>query len=552
MKTRYPSRVAFAVTAALAAGSPVGMALAQSAQQAGGEPALPGNETLDEVTVVGSRLSANVEAALPVTTYGVEELEALGAVTGDDLIRSLPGFGDVNWHPLSQASGSNQNAPRGDTGSINLKNLGTSNTLLLINGRRSVLHSTTQGSEFGYNSNAIPTYGLQRLEVLRDGAAALYGSDAVAGVVNIVTPRNLQGGSVQLQYGSAQGTNKTDLEVTGSFGHDFNGGRGHFGVSFASNKRTSIRAADNWYTAVSDRREFFPNTPLYGANSLDTRGTSTPWATLRSVSGRVFQGGTPITNADGVFHIQPLTNAGSLIDLGNGIAIDDGAPAYSGADRNLRYEAAEPGVELTPSTERHSFFGTWRHDINTAVEAYGELGYYWADSTMYVPSGSVSGIQPVYIPASAYWNPFGAVTLPDGSPNPNRVPGLVGVPNEGVALEITNYRLADVGAGPVTVTNTQGRVLGGLRSTWRGFDWDSAVLYSWSRSPDRTYQRFDVNEFVEALSRSTPDAYNPFNGGSLDNPSVGDATPGGDPNAGEAGTAAARRRPRDRKRSSER
>src|SRR5690606_18217672 len=119
---------------------------------------------VDDVVVVGSRIaSVRINEALPVTVLGEEEIDAIAAADGDGI-----------------------NNARGDVASIDLRAIGTGNTLALLNGRRLVNHPGTQVENFvpvtTVNTNSIPTMGIRRVEVLADGAAALYGTDAVAGV----------------------------------------------------------------------------------------------------------------------------------------------------------------------------------------------------------------------------------------------------------------------------------------------------------------------------------------------------------------------------------
>src|SRR6476660_327539 len=121
--------------------------------------------TVDDVVVVGSQIrGAAVNAALPVTVLGEEQILATGAVNGDDLLRSIPQMGDVLFSAANNPQTSN--AARGDVNSVNLRSLGVGNTLVLLNGRRIISHPTSQGTSdtgtvpvLSYNSNTIPVSG---------------------------------------------------------------------------------------------------------------------------------------------------------------------------------------------------------------------------------------------------------------------------------------------------------------------------------------------------------------------------------------------------------
>ena len=178
-------RALFATTASAVLLAMAGPALAQNGQ--------PSAQTRDDaskvedVVVVGSQIrGASTTAALPVVVFDQEQIDAIGATSGDELFRSIPQMGDVLFEAANNPQTSN--SARGDVNSVNLRSLGVGNTLVLLNGRRMVQHPTSQGTSdtgtvpvLSYNSNAIPVSGLERLEVLLDGAAAIYGADAVAG-----------------------------------------------------------------------------------------------------------------------------------------------------------------------------------------------------------------------------------------------------------------------------------------------------------------------------------------------------------------------------------
>ena len=169
------------------------------------------------------------------------------AEVSDSLLRAIPQMGEVSFNPSNNPQTSN--AARGDVNSINLRNLGTGNTLVLLNGRRLVSHPTSQAGEgnipvLGPNANALPVAGIERLEILRDGASAIYGSDAVAGVVNTVLRTDFNGSSLDLRYGGAEGTSRQEGEITGLFGRNFGGGRGNVTLSLDYTRRTAQVASD--------------------------------------------------------------------------------------------------------------------------------------------------------------------------------------------------------------------------------------------------------------------------------------------------------------------
>ncbi|HMN53223.1 MAG TPA: TonB-dependent receptor plug domain-containing protein, partial [Sphingopyxis sp.] len=239
-----------------------------------------------DIVVVGTRIEgARVTEALPVVVFDQDRIDAAGVVSGDELIRSIPQMGDVSFNPGNNAQTSN--AARGDVGSVNLRSLGVGNTLVLLNGRRIVTHPASQGlSDTGtvpvlsYNSNAIPTTGLQRFEVLLDGAAALYGSDAVAGVVNTVLKDNYDGLRLQAQYGGAEGTHLREFQGNILAGKSFD--RGNITVSFEFTDRAVLRAEDQDFTASADLRPLFADYPDFaGSTTPDGRATRGPWPALQ-------------------------------------------------------------------------------------------------------------------------------------------------------------------------------------------------------------------------------------------------------------------------------
>ena len=183
-----------AIAAALAFGGG-GSASAQAAQDSTAE--------VTEVVVTGSFIRGTPEdAALPVDVVSSEELQRRGSPTTIDLIKSLPVSG-----PVLGDSNQFSTAAQGQVGAgtINLRGLGSLRTLVLQNGRRTVA-SAGAGSG-GVDTNLLPVAAIGRVEVLKDGAAATYGSDAIAGVVNFITRKNLSGLEVSADYRFVDGSN---------------------------------------------------------------------------------------------------------------------------------------------------------------------------------------------------------------------------------------------------------------------------------------------------------------------------------------------------------
>ena len=159
-------------------------------------------DSVEEVIVTGSYIKGSAtDGASPVEIIGRDTIEDLGATSVADITRNI----SVNSGSENNADSFTQGSTQG-TSNINLRGLGLSSTLVLVDGRRQTIAAGTanDGSVF-VDTNAIPVIALERVEVLKEGAAAVYGSDAVAGVVNYILRRDFTG----LEFNLSQ--QKTDL-----------------------------------------------------------------------------------------------------------------------------------------------------------------------------------------------------------------------------------------------------------------------------------------------------------------------------------------------------
>ncbi|WP_165793852.1 TonB-dependent receptor [Hyphococcus luteus] len=509
----------FLLTTALSSFASV-IATAAVAQDTGETAATP----QDVIVVTGTNIrGARINEALPVTVFNASDIAAIGGVDGDDLIRALPANGAVNFRNDNAGT---INSARGDVGSINLRSIGSSGTLVLLNGRRVVNHPGTQAElstpVTTVNTNALPVGGLERMEVLNDGASAIYGSDAVAGVVNMILQDDYEGLSLKARHGTALDTELDEQTFILKAGKTFNGGATNVSLFAEYSRRDALFASEQEFSEYADLRPFLEGTSFEGDTSFRNLSTGSPWGQF-TLGDEVTQNGTALTTSSGRFHVQPSSSSGCLADIVStpGICIDD-----SSLNPELRYNIYE-GRTIISDRDRFNVFTFLNHDLSDSVRFYGEFGYYYAKTSPVNSPNSPISSGDIVIPANYYYNPFGPVTFSDGSPNPNRLPGLDNVPAEGLPVFVDGgrFRLVDVGNRLVGVTNTSWRALAGMRgsifdSNW---DWDSALLFSRAKTNDVTDNRISSTLFQQALFNETPNVYNIFNGGNQDDPNNGDA-----------------------------
>lgn len=208
-----------------------GLALAQSTTPPAAPPPAAAVQTetplkLEAFTVTGSNIRRlDQEKVLPVTVIGREAMEARDAMTPVQLLTALPQVVSV---PINESNGTGAIA-RGDVAAISLRGLSSGNTLVLLNGRRLANHPITQNESAvltsSVNVNQLPNRGVSRVEFLRDGASAVYGSDAIAGVVNYLMDSEFRGVEFSSQIGRPEEGGAEYGRVTMTLGTDFAGGR---------------------------------------------------------------------------------------------------------------------------------------------------------------------------------------------------------------------------------------------------------------------------------------------------------------------------------------
>ena len=468
-------------------------------------------QEIEEIVVTGSHIKgANITGALPVSVISSEEIEAMGVDSGDELLQFIPEQGQNFFSEAENISGG-VNSARGDIGAFNLRSLGTGNTLVLLNGRRMVNAASYQTEEVGgsfvpvntVNSNTLPVYGVDRVEILKDGASALYGADAVAGVVNHVLRTDREGIRVYARYGWYDELSRKTNRISLEWGDYFNQGRTHIGITADYYLRDRVSADEDERWADADFRRRVPeDSPWAG----DTRFRNTSANSLYGqfdvcVSARSVGLRNTLTDSAGEFETFPTGHEDCDWDLGYGTC---GAIDGNGTYRyNLNATR-----DLSSDLKRGNVFVFVNHDFGNGLESFSELHYYASDTHMFRHASAPFSSVKLRVGPQNYYNPFG----PCGSPN--RLPESVipDVPCEGLELEIDNYRFAQV---PRIVENDGSvvRLLQGLRGQRGRWDWEGAVLWSRAEREDLTRNRVSNLLIAEALFDPTPSAYNPFSGG---------------------------------------
>lgn len=489
------------------------------AQDAATLPPAPTDADLErEIVVTGTQIQgAKINDVLPVTVIDEVDIANVAATSGDELFRAIPQAGGVAFNEQNDVTSNNA---RGDAASINLRDLGTGNTLLLINGRRMVLNPGFQTELLvpvvSPDTNEIAPGSVRRLEVLRDGASAIYGADAVAGVVNTVLRGNRKRGFIEGEYRDSDGTGLYSTQINGGYGFDFAGGRANLTVYGGYFYENGMRSDERPYSADDDKRPLVVGTPFEGDTQFNNRNTFGPFGQF-DIQVTTNNNQTPIRDDD--FYIQPSTFTGCRLDLGNGLCARNGDnPAV-----DVRYNRAF-GTTLISEKTRINAAMLLNYEFSNNVEGYFEGTYYRSESSRNITPAAILSAVPVGISRNAYWNPFGPVTFPGGAPNPNRLPGLT-IPAGGLDVIMERYRFVDAGNRTVDVDKDSYRFVAGLRGNFGAWDFDTGFVYSEARATDLEGNRVSLTLLQQALNRSTPDAYNPFNGGCLDNPANGDCTP---------------------------
>jgi len=379
------------------------------------------SDEIEDIVVVGSRINnSKLTKILPITIINSKEIELLGIDSGDDLIGSLVEQGTNKFNDTGNAI-AGVNSARGDMGAFNLRNLGTGNTLVLLNGRRLINSPSFQSESVGgsfvpvnsVNTNILPVNGIERIEVLRDGSSAIYGADAVAGVVNVITKDKIEGLGLRIKMTEFENFNRSDSQINFEYGTDFNSSNTRLTVLYNHYERDPIKANEDERMGISDWRDF----PQISGTDWDTtrfrrNSINSPYGQfdiIKNVKGYSFYNTYGLTDSSGEFEVFPNNDPKCLESLNGSacIASDTSTKRYNlNAERWVVSDLTRDNLQVNLI-----------HDFENGNQSFSEFSYYTSKTNQNNSPSAAFSSSKLIIPASNYWNPFGAKILPDGSIN---------------------------------------------------------------------------------------------------------------------------------------
>ncbi|CAN5159534.1 TonB-dependent receptor [soil metagenome] len=363
---RRDYKVTFAL-GVLAVMSPLG-ALAQTA-------APTDASTVAEVVVTGSRIARqDFSASSPVVTVGQQALEKSGSVTLDTTLKQQPQF------VASTGSTTNSNG-NGGQANIQLRGLGRQRTLVLMDGRR----LPAANSDGSVDINAIPTALIESAEIITGGASAVYGSDAVAGVVNIRMKRKFDGVQLDAQYGVAGKGDAEDYKISLAGGGTFADDRGSSVFSAEYSNRNLIYVGDRDFSVGASRDSVLPTGLVSFATNAPTQTALDGVFANYGVAAGVVRATNQIGfNRDGTLFStgQTVQNFKTPTDPSLYFV---GASAVQADGRRFRY--------LQVPLETYSFFNRTRYDFTETLHGFAQL--------LYTNSKGSTQVQPIPAPSSA-------------------------------------------------------------------------------------------------------------------------------------------------------
>ena len=467
-----------AVRGALLMGTWMAAAVSGSTALAQELPAVsppPAADAMPRVEITGSAIRrVQSETALPVQVISRAEIEKAGVTTASELLARV----SANLNGLTDGASINVGGDQRGFNSANLRGIGTSSTLVLLNGRR-MANFASPGDDAGVDLNNIPAAALERVEVLLDGASALYGTDAIGGVINFITRKDFQGLEVNV-YGG-----KTD-----------EGGAGKRTATLSAGKGDLERDGYNVF-AVADfqrtgalstaQRSFIPSLQVEQRLGHLLSGYTSP-ANIRLTSAQRDH----LQETGFTINGQPITNR--LINLSvpgcappANVYLPDGTGGVDACTYNYMGD-----TELYPKSEKASVLSRAVVKLGGGHQAYAELALSRAKTNYTGSSARVTGyIDYSRVPQLA---DTGLDQLDDD------------IPGE---LEL-RMRLNEAGQRTSTLTSESVRFVVGVQGTLAGWDYDTAFNHSVNTVKDRdTHGYVLYNELLEGIADGRINPFGP-------------------------------------------
>ncbi|QPF75496.1 TonB-dependent receptor [Roseateles sp. DAIF2] len=442
-----------------------GFALPAQANESGA------STSLQRVELTGSRIKRlEAESVAPITTISREDIERSGSATLAELLRRLsanPGNSNDETLTSSWAPGA---------AGVGLRGLGQKNTLVLLNGRRLPVYGFAQNLQDSFvDLNSIPTSAVERVDVLKDGASALYGSDAIAGVINIITRREVKQRELNLSVGQATegGGRETNASLTGSLASADKGLA--LLASLDLFQRQGVLASERDFTRAMDFRAY-------------------PGGTLKRETG----GGT-LSLPQGERRALPGCDPAERVDA----ALLNPATRGTVCGINLA-----PYFQLSPEARRANGFARASLQLPGALEAFAELHLSHTDTRQTFPPSTFFDETPRFDPVGGgvRWED---VKLPVGhrlNPQPQ-------------AATVLRYSFRELGPQNQTIVSDSHRLLAGLKGSFGGaaapYDWELALGTARNRIDNTQYNRVNWQELVTVIRDGSYDFDKPANSAAL-------------------------------------
>ena len=338
------------------------------------------------ITVTGSLIGRKeVDSPSPVSVVDKEKLDSAGITNVGDVLQKIPAQGNA-------INAQNNNGGDGST-RINLRSLGTNRTLVLLNGRRVVPSGT--GADASVDFGTIPLAMIERVEVLKDGASAIYGSDAIAGVVNVITRTNMNGTEANIYTATSSQRDGTNYDLSFVTGHSSN--RGNITFSGGYQQQKPVMAGERDFAKQTYSYDFTCTTEMEQAGDC-TKATLT--GSSSSPTGRINR----MPNGGPVISIPGCTTKYCTAD-GNGGFRNFNLPTATSFGDNYNFQPLN--YLFTPST-RVNLFSNGHYDITKNAHVFFEGQFNSRKSTQQLAEEPATlGLFGTPISKSSIYNPFG-------------------------------------------------------------------------------------------------------------------------------------------------